>query len=162
VEELCGPLAIGFQKGGFFDYDFLGEGCAVFSLEKETSAKQRSARILGEITAYDARFNPDLRAGLAAGLTALSEGGVALHEIRWAFVSANAAVAKIQREVLGTRTSATVLTAANQVVGECYSAQGALQAAAVLADSQIKPGESVLLSAAGFDGGISQLVLKKR
>lgn len=162
VEELCGPLALGFEKSGLPEHDFLGEGCAMFSLEKESSAEKRSARVLGEIEAYDSRFHPDLQTGLAAGLTALTDAGVDLHDIPWAFVSPNAAVAKIQSDILSTHTSATVLDTVNQVVGECYSAQGAIQAAAVFADPQIEPGELALLSAAGVDGGVSHLVLRKR
>jgi hypothetical protein len=131
-------------------------------METETSAARRGARVLAEVLAYDSRFQPDLRAGLEAGLDSMAAAGVDLRGIRWAFVSPNAGVGRGQREVLSARTSATILDAVNRVAGECYSAQGALHAAAVLADPGIEPGQMALLSAAGFDGGVSQLVLRKR
>jgi 3-oxoacyl-[acyl-carrier-protein] synthase II len=135
--ELCTPLDR--RRNGIV----LGEGCAIVVLEEYEHALERGARIWAEPLGYGTAFNPqrsphDLRTGQAvcrAMRKALQDAGVDADEVDLVGCSANSsrlgdlAESNAIRCVFGDRPK-PFLTAIKSMLGESYSASGAMQAAA--------------------------------
>jgi 3-oxoacyl-[acyl-carrier-protein] synthase II len=135
--ELCAPLDR--RRNGIV----LGEGCAIVVLEEYEHARQRGARIwaeaLGYGTAFDSNRSPgSLRSGQAvcrAMRKALQDAAMDAGQVDLVACSANSsplgdlAESNAIRCVFGDRPK-PFLTAIKSMLGESYSASGAMQAAA--------------------------------
>jgi len=121
-----------------------GEGCAVFLLETEESAKARGASILGEIAGVGSAFNPDARKGSSgtdaavhAIKAACDEAGIDPDAIDFIASAASGNRLSDQFEadaittVFGTKKP---VTAYKMFTGECYGASGALNTMCALSD----------------------------
>lgn len=120
----------------------LGEGCAVLVLEELSAAQARGARVYAELAGYGSSFDPWTRPpGTPTVKTegramkgALKSSGLAPAEIDFVSCSANSSRPGDRREALaifqlfGRRS--LFLTAIKSMLGESYSAAGAMQVAA--------------------------------
>jgi 3-oxoacyl-[acyl-carrier-protein] synthase II len=132
--ELCAPFDR--RRNGIV----LGEGCAILVLEEYEHARARGAQIWAEVLGYGTAFNPrqDLRSGQAvcrAMRKALQDAGMDANEVDLVGSSANSsrlgdlAESDAIRCVFGNQPRPFV-TAIKSMLGESYSATGAMQAAA--------------------------------
>lgn len=135
--ELCAPLDR--RRNGIV----LGEGCAIVVLEEYEHARERGARIWAEALGYGTAFNPqcsphDRRSGQAvcgAMRKALQDADVDADQVDLVGCSANSsrlgdlAESNAIRCVFGDRPK-PLMTAIKSMLGESYSASGAMQAAA--------------------------------
>jgi 3-oxoacyl-[acyl-carrier-protein] synthase II len=135
--ELCAPLDR--RRNGIVP----GEGCAIVVLEEYEHARERGARIWAEVLGYGTAFNPhrsrhDLQNGQAicrAMRQALQDAAVETDRVDLVGCSANSsqlgdlAESNAIRCIFGDRPR-PFLTAITSMLGESYSASGAMQAAA--------------------------------
>jgi 3-oxoacyl-[acyl-carrier-protein] synthase II len=135
--ELCAPLDC--RRNGIV----LGEGCAILVLEEYEHARERGARIWAEVLGYGTAFHPgasgtDLRTGQAVCRSmrkALQDAALDADQVDLVGCSANSsplgdvAESTAIRCVFGGRPTPFV-TAIKSMLGESYSASGAMQAAA--------------------------------
>ncbi len=124
----------------------LSEGACILVLESGQHASGRKARALGAIAGYGASFDPHPEPSFSAGGTglahainqALQEASLAPENIDCIYASANSTTgldrmeAAAFREVFGGRASAVPVTAVKSMLGEAYSASGALTLAAAI------------------------------
>ena len=124
----------------------LGEGAALFVLERWDDAARRGARILGELVSYgvsaDAHHvtqpRPDGAGAVRAIDRALAEGGIAPAEID--YVNAHGTgtpqndlvEARALKQVLGARAARIPVSSTKSQVGHCLGAAGAIEALASL------------------------------
>ena len=126
----------------------LGEGAAVLVLESLEHALARNARIYAEFSGYGSSFGPSPETRVDAAVTAmnnaLSRSGLASSAIGAVFANANGSVAgdRLEGQALHSALPGCPVTSIKPVVGESYSAAGAIQsAAAILAlCHQVLPG----------------------
>lgn len=124
----------------------IGEGAAFFLFETLQSAKQRNARIYGEILGYglnnDAYHvtSPDPEgAGAVASMgSALREAGIASSQV--GLINAHGTGTRLNdamelkaiRKVFGSRAQDLYVDSTKALIGHCMGASGALEMAAVL------------------------------
>jgi len=124
----------------------LGEGAALFVLERWDQAEQRGARILGELVSYgvsaDAHHvtqpRPDGAGAVLAMRRALSEGGIAPETID--YVNAHGTgtpqndvvETRAIKQVLGAHAYRIPVSSTKSQVGHCLAAGGAIEALASL------------------------------
>jgi 3-oxoacyl-[acyl-carrier-protein] synthase II len=180
VEELCPILAWGWQlSGALVDRAPVGEGAAMFLVEDEATAAQAGRRPLADLLACEVGYyggtpQRQLAAGLEATVRrAMQRSGVEPDEVDLVALGATNHVGldgterRTLHRVLG-RNPAQLRTA--DILGECYSASGAMQVAAVLAlwrQDPAAPGEvgsarTALVTSAGNDGNVGCVVLRER
>jgi 3-oxoacyl-[acyl-carrier-protein] synthase II len=176
VEELCPPLAWGWHlSDALADESPIGEGCAMFLVEDGESARAAGRPALADFLACEVGYygGATQRRALAEGMTsciarALERSGVAPDEIDVVSLGAanHVGLDGVERRaverVLG-RTPAQIRIA--DVLGECYSASGAMQIAALLAQWEQDPaevGRTALVTSAGNDGNVGCLVVRER
>ncbi|MFD6886276.1 beta-ketoacyl synthase N-terminal-like domain-containing protein [Streptomyces sp. NPDC059957] len=174
VEELCPQTAWGWTATGGLTGDApVGEGCAVFAVEDLEAARESGARVLAEILAVETAFAPEgVRPGLAGALTgciarALARSGVQAGEVGLVALGATGLAGLEGAERRGVQRALGGPGAAElrvkDVTGEAYSANGALQLAAVLAHWQGTPagaGRVALITGVGHDGNVACLVVR--
>lgn len=124
----------------------LGEGAAFFFLEPLDRARRRQARVHAEILGYGTTFHPDAlhrhddaATGPIQALTqTLDLAGLRPDEVDHISACANGTMsidameATALRAVFGSRTSCIPTSAVKSMVGESFSASGALQVAAAI------------------------------
>jgi 3-oxoacyl-[acyl-carrier-protein] synthase II len=147
----------------------VGEGCAVFIVEPEGS-RPGVARLLACEVAFSG--TADRRPRLAEGLTecverALKRSGVSPEEV--SLVALSAADAASAENRIEERALGAVLgevperVAVKEIVGECYSASGAIQLAGLLALWRAEPPKepvTALVTSVGRDGNVGCLVVR--
>ncbi|MFI8961984.1 beta-ketoacyl synthase N-terminal-like domain-containing protein [Streptomyces sp. NPDC053493] len=174
VEELCPQTAWGWQATGCLTEGTpVGEGCAVFTVRDAEAARAAGAPVLAELLACETAFVPEgERPGPALALAgligrALERSGVDASEVELVSLGATGlagleeAEQRAVRKALGDRPVASVRV--KDVVGEAYSADGALQLAAVLAHWQgegAARGRVALVTSVGHDGNVACLVVR--
>jgi len=135
--ELCAPFDR--RRNGIV----LGEGCAIMVLEDYEHAQARGARIWAEVLGYGTAFDPHCspqnaqkgQAACRAMRSALRDAAVDTEQVDLVGSSANSspqgdlAESTALRCIFGERTQPFV-TAIKSMLGESYSASGAMQAAA--------------------------------
>lgn len=194
VEELSPHAAWAWRRSGTLSPATpVGEGCAVFVLERGGLSPRAGGTgqpgdaaasgggtgvdgVLAELLACDVGFcpSPDRRPLLYEGLSrcverALRRSGVDPREVTLVSLSAPAEGSgedrieqRVLRRVLGRMPAALRV---KDVVGECYSASGALQLAAAIAHWRHRPaagGGVALVTSAGRDGNVGCLVVRGR
>jgi 3-oxoacyl-(acyl-carrier-protein) synthase len=159
VEELCQETFFGHHRLGLlatpcngtaescrpFDRQrnglVLGEGSAVLALEGFEHARSRGAKMLAEFRGYGSAFHPDgfdVRGEDAAQAmqNALHHAAIDKKAIGAIFANANSSRAadRMESAVLARvfRDDQPAVTAIKSMVGESYSAAGAMQAAAAV------------------------------
>ena len=179
VEELSPQTVWAWRQSGSLPAETpVGEGCAVFVLERaadadsaETGAGDPPVEVLACDLAYAPA--PDRRPRLLDALTAGVEravlrSGIAPDKVTLASLSAAAEGSgehrieeRAIRRVLG-RMPDTIRV--KEVVGECYSASGAMQLTAAVAhwprDPAAAPGDVALITSVGRDGNVGCLVAR--
>jgi 3-oxoacyl-[acyl-carrier-protein] synthase II len=134
----------------------LGEGAALFVLERWDQAEQRGAQILGELVSYgvsaDAHHvtqpRPDGAGAVLAMRRALSEGGIAPETID--YVNAHGTgtpqndvvETRAIKQVLGAHAYRIPVSSTKSQVGHCLAAAGAIEALAsllALRDAMVPP-----------------------
>ncbi|MFE0178855.1 beta-ketoacyl synthase N-terminal-like domain-containing protein [Streptomyces sp. NPDC059002] len=177
VEELSPHTAWAWQRGGVLGADgVVGEGSAVFMLERSDAALSRTARTLASVAACEIGFRDPEQGPLviAAGLSrcvqdALKAAGATADEVR--VVSAGstgrggwrAVETRGRTQALGADSDAEVLRV-QDALGETYSASGAMQLAALLAHWETTDGEAGevgLVTSVGHDGTVGCLVVRR-
>lgn len=137
------------RRSGFV----LGEGAAVLVLESLEHALERKANIWAEFTGYGFSFAPSPRTNLDAAITAMETARL---RARLSHSDVNAVFANANGSIFGDRIEGLALSAVlpgcpvtciKPVVGESYSAAGAIQSAAALLALR----HQVLPGTAGFD-----------
>lgn len=161
LDEISYYATLGFLRSGLLsksgvaspfaqnaDGIILGEGCALFLLETEESAKARGAKIIAEIAGTASSFDPqaaqskvsDGESGAYAIKTALDEAGVDAGAIDFVASGANGNPvtdkfeAMAIKKAIGTKTP---VTAYKTFTGECFGASGAMTAICALSDMKI-------------------------
>src|SRR5713101_4028550 len=164
VDELCFESFYGFDRAGLlcrsdrragdFPLPFdarrngsaLGEGAALLMLEDAAHARERGARVLGEIkghgSSYDCWRGHDDKASIEAIASAirqaLSDAFLLPHEVDCLSASANGSVAGDRHEAQGVfvglkgQTCGLPVTAIKSMLGETLGASGPMQAVALL------------------------------
>ncbi|WP_256104937.1 beta-ketoacyl synthase N-terminal-like domain-containing protein [Streptomyces sp. ODS05-4] len=168
AEELSAPAAWAWHRTGVLREDAaLGEGAAVFTVRRERPA----GGVLAELLACEVRFTPEPREyadGLAYAVTrALDRSGVRPGEVSAVSLGAvhqrglEGIEARGVRTALGGEPRRAVRVA--DVLGETYSASGAMQLAALLALWGLEPpapGTAALVTSVGRDGNAAALVMR--
>ncbi len=122
----------------------LGEGAAVVVLEELGHALKRNARIYAEMLGYGTAFDPEssnicspMARGAVKSISAcLRDAGVGIDDIGYVSASANSTLdcdymeTKALKAVFGERSGELALSSIKSMGGECFSASGALNAAA--------------------------------
>jgi 3-oxoacyl-[acyl-carrier-protein] synthase II len=164
AEELCFESFFGFDRAGLlcqsdssagdFPIPFdtrrngsaLGEGAALLMLEDASLARERGARVLGEVTghgsSYDCsrgRDDEDSVEAIASAIRhALSDAFLLPHEIDCLSASANGSEVGDRHEAEGVfaglngQTNKLPVTAIKSMLGETLGASGPIQAVALL------------------------------
>ncbi|MET7396625.1 beta-ketoacyl synthase N-terminal-like domain-containing protein [Dactylosporangium sp. NPDC005572] len=173
VEELCPQTAWGWRATRLLDPQLpIGEGCALFLVEDAQAAAAAGRPAVAELLAcevespgpVDAR--PPMAHRLARTVTrALERSGVRPGEVSLVAPGATGLAgldAAEQRAIRRTVGADTAQLRVKDVVGECFSANGALQLAAVLAHwrTHAPSGAVALLTALGPDGSAGCLVVR--
>jgi 3-oxoacyl-[acyl-carrier-protein] synthase II len=131
----------------------IGEGAAGLVLESLEHALARNARIYGEFTGYGFSFGPSRETRFNAAVTAMNNAlfraGLSHSHIGAVFASANGSMAgdRLEGQALHAAMPDCPATSIKPVVGESYSAAGAIQSAAAL----LALCHQVLPGTAGFD-----------
>jgi 3-oxoacyl-[acyl-carrier-protein] synthase II len=124
----------------------LAEGAAVLVLESEEHALRRGASVLGEIKGYGNAFDPVAEmdfshdgAGLGNAIrVALNDSGLSSDNIDCVLSCANSTKGldrmetNVLKSILGKRAASVPVSAVKSMVGEAYSASGALSLAAAV------------------------------
>ena len=156
AEEFCLETFLGFYKSGLlagragspeiscpFDRRrngvVLGEAAAILVLEDLDSALERKAAIYGRISGYGTGFAPlGSRSLRRAMQEAIGEAGIKAADINYISAAGNssleqdAAEAEAINELFAQDAQNVLVSSIKSMTGECYSASGALQAAAAL------------------------------
>jgi 3-oxoacyl-[acyl-carrier-protein] synthase II len=177
ADEFSLHIALAFERTGLsspsgrlspFDTErdgtLMGEGAAMLLLESRATAEQRGATVRAEILGYGSAFDGGLDYGFSedgAGAVramrqALDAAGIEPSEVDFIAASGNGSPvgdrmeATAIREVFGQHAGNVPVVAYKSYWGECYSATGAMQVAAALADLE----DGVVSATCGFrDGG---------
>lgn len=124
----------------------LGEGAAIFVMESLEHARSRSANIYAEVLGYGThfssasmyRYDPSGENASTAIQRALEDAGLAPEQIDYISASANAfkacdfMEAIAIKKIFGHDNQAPVVSAIKSMLGESFSAAGALETAAAL------------------------------
>ena len=177
VEELSPHLAWGWTRSGALAKDaVLGEGAAMLVTESRESAAGRPvlAEIVAAEVAYVGPGNSLIGGtGLAGGLTrcvtrALARSGTSPEQVGVVSLGAGGQRGVRAIEHLAVRRALGAMPAqvrVADVVGDCYSAAGALQSAAVLArwsgDAAPADETHALVTSIGVDGNVGCLLLRR-
>ncbi|MBT2510100.1 hypothetical protein J7I98_30440 [Streptomyces sp. ISL-98] len=176
TEELSAPAAWAWHRTGVLrEQAAVGEGSAVFMVEDAERAAGRGHTALAELLACEVGFYGATaeRHSLATGLAecverALVRSRVAVEEITTVALGATHHVGLDRVEELAVESALGGLPGAVRIaeaLGETYSAAGAFQVAAVLAQWQRDPAPSgsvrtALITSVGQDGNAGALVLR--
>jgi len=128
----------------------LSEGAGIIVLEDEDHAVQRGAPILAEIAGYGNAFDPSGDSGFngaGRGLkkaiaNALRESSLSLHDIQYISASANSTrgldrmETEVIKDIFGEQAFSIPVSAIKSMVGETFSASGALALAAAVGTIQ--------------------------
>ncbi|MFH0763139.1 MAG: beta-ketoacyl-[acyl-carrier-protein] synthase family protein [Candidatus Omnitrophota bacterium] len=194
VEELCLQTFLGFYKCGFLAGAegrggfILGEGAAILVLEALSSALKRKAHIYACVdgfgNAFDSSYNPQAEGLKKSMCLALDQAQINAQDIDYICSGANSSLdvdameAVAIKDVFGAGVQELKISSIKPMIGECFSAGGALQAAAAVGalerqavpptinyrekgpacDCQIS---SALLNAFGPSGCNSSMVISK-
>jgi 3-oxoacyl-[acyl-carrier-protein] synthase II len=170
IEEMSPQLAWAWHGSGqLTERAALGEGCALLVAERPDIVGDRP--VLADLLAAQTGHR-DPRDGLARGLAAiitrvLDRGGVRAEQIDVVSLGAGAQLGARRIEEQGVRLALgfdAELVRPSDVLGECYSAGGALQAAALLArwSGGEHPAERhALVTSLGRDGGVGCFLLRR-
>jgi 3-oxoacyl-[acyl-carrier-protein] synthase II len=172
VEELCAQSCWGWRHTGVLDPAVpVGEGCALFAVEDGQAVRDRGDAALAGLLACEVGF-VDVRARLSSSADALARcveragerSGVRAEDVDAVAVGATGLVGleRVENRVLDRLVSGARRVRVKDVVGESYSAGGALQLAALLAHwraEQVPAGRVGLVTSIGHDGNIGCLVV---
>ncbi|MFE2496832.1 beta-ketoacyl synthase N-terminal-like domain-containing protein [Streptomyces scopuliridis] len=169
VEELSPQTAWGWAASGALTQGFpTGEGCALFAVRDAEAARRDGTPVLAELLASETAFAPEgTRPGVAGVLAAcvtraLERSGIDPSEVGAVSLGATGLVGlegaerRAVRRALGGRSVTEIRV--KDITGEAYSADGAFQLAAVLADPV--PGRISLVTGVGQDGHVACLVVR--
>ena len=136
VEELCIQSFLGFYKSGCLDEITLGEGAGVLALEDLESARARGAKIYAEVIGFGRSFDAQAGDPEKALYLALDDAGISSEDVDCIFLAANSSravdvpEAQAIKKVFGRSADKIPVSAIKSMLGESFSAYGALAAAA--------------------------------
>jgi len=163
VEELCPQTFIGFYKAGLSVT--IGEGSAILVLEDLDSALKRNAHIYAEVSGYGAGCGA--RDGIKRAMEeSIKEANIALADIDCISSAANLnnendlGEEQAIKDLFGSREKVHI-SSIKPLVGECYSASGALQLAAALVLIEKQEAKNILINAFGPSGHNSSLIISR-
>ncbi|MEU9289300.1 beta-ketoacyl synthase N-terminal-like domain-containing protein [Streptomyces sp. NPDC048275] len=174
MEELSAQSVWAWRHGGAPAGHPIGEGSAVFVLERGTDGPQPST--VAELLACEVGFTPvddgphevaDTLAGCI--MRALAAGGVKAAELGVVSVGATGVGGWSAVETRGRRRALEgcrpLVLRVQEVLGETYSASGALQLAALLAHWETDDAADVtrfgLVTSVGADGSVAAALLRR-
>jgi 3-oxoacyl-[acyl-carrier-protein] synthase II len=135
----------------------LGEGAAIFALERQSEAERRGARALATIVASASTFSPNPRLGYERCLERAARiAPSALRELRHVFFAGDIMPSEVR--ALPSGSKAIHLT---DRLGFLGAASGAFALAVALADRRVEPGSTVLIASPSASGSVSVLVVQK-
>lgn len=151
---------------------FLGEGAAFFVMEPLERARARGATIRAELLGYSSqfhpaclyRYDPEAQGPMAVMRQAMEEAQLSPADIDAVSASANSTKAGDEMErtaitqVFNGRAERIPTSAVKSLVGELFSASGALQVAGVLG-TLAESSQTVLVDSFGPTGVASALVI---
>jgi 3-oxoacyl-[acyl-carrier-protein] synthase II len=175
VEELSAQSAWAWHRTrGLADEAAVGEGCGVFMVERTVDIAEANRppliSILScEVGTYDPLTNRDeLASGVGECIRrALIQAGVAANEITTVAIGATHQRALSDVELDGIRRGLggipPTVVEIKRTVGECFSANGAMQIAALLGGvAPVGPSSDLcLVTSVGYDGTAGCLVLQR-
>lgn len=175
VEELCPQSAWAWRAThAVLPQTPIGEGCALFTMEDAEAATAAGKRPWAELLACEVAFagpldqRPRIGELLARCIRrALERSGVTPAEVGLVAPGAVGLVGLGRAEELAVARALGREVAqirVKDIVGECFSANGALQLAALLAHWRVEPdteSRTALILSAGYDGGVGCLVVRR-
>lgn len=175
VEELSPIGAWGWHSyGALARGTAAGEGSAIFMLEDAAAARAAGRRGLAEILACEIGYAGPARGGsveAGRGVTglasvirgALDRSGIVAADIDLVVPGCQGqpATAEIEDDAIARVLARPVgRLDVVPVIGQCYSASGALQTAALLAHFEGRSGWTALVTSAGEEGTVGALVVR--
>lgn len=180
VEEFCEQLVFGFERNKLLSRAsnpeelkardqkgmVLGEGSAMFIVEKEADADKRNAKKYAQLSGYKRTFCDDEnRQNVIEGtmLSAVENSGIDIDDVDVILINCNGNKELDDAERLAIDSVFTsrkpLFVPIKETIGECYSASGAFQVAAAIAMIQQEKVKHVLINAFGVLGFNTCLVV---
>lgn len=180
VEEFCEQTAWAFYHAGRVGPEAgipLGEGCAMFALERAATAQEQGRKVLAEILGCEVgvyQSNDDRTTGLqVSGLAscirkALERSGARTEDVCAVFLHhcADPELENIEDEALNQslpQYESLHRLAVSQLVGDCFSAAGAFQLSALLSFFERFPEHSdrvALMTSVAHNGSVGCAVVR--
>jgi 3-oxoacyl-[acyl-carrier-protein] synthase II len=165
VEELSEEFLLSYSKQQILaPGTLIGEGCAVYTVEKLADALERQAKIYGHIAGYGTSFS-DTRDGLVKAIkSAFQNAGMKYTDIELVVNAChcNCTQKEIEAEVISSLFGKKVITFdIYNLLGDSYSAGGSLQIAAglgLISNGSVKTFLTVSQDACGNN---SALIIRK-
>jgi 3-oxoacyl-[acyl-carrier-protein] synthase II len=165
AEELSEEFFLSFYKQDMIsNSSYIGEGAAIYAIEKLDDAVKRKAKIYGQIAGYGNIFSYESEGLSKAIELAIEDANIKKRDIDWVIRSCNSGIKEkgIETEVLidyfGTEMPTSDLS---KKMGDSYSAGGSLQIGAGLRLIQENLAKNILTISLDPCGNYSALIIKK-
>jgi 3-oxoacyl-[acyl-carrier-protein] synthase II len=165
AEELSEEFFLSYHKQGIISNDsYIGEGSAIFALEKLDDAIKRKAKIYGQIAGYGNVFSNE-HEGLSEAIElAIKDANTTKGDIDWIIKSCNSGVKEkeIEENVLKDCFGTEILTSDLSLkLGDSYSVGGGFQIGAGLNLIDKNLAKNILIISMDPWGNCSALIIKK-
>ena len=165
VEELSEEFFLSYlHQGSISDVLNIGEGAAIFSIEKLEDANNRKAKIYAKIVSYSNVFDPTTEGLGKAVQLSIKDADISIGDIDWIVKSLNTGTIekKIESDVLADIFDKNILFSdLSRQIGDSYSASGSFQIAEALRLIEKALAKTVLVVSIDPHGSNSALIISK-